>query len=136
MKTENLLLLGALGVGAYLLLSKPATATVTNNMQSGQSTGQEAPPPKKDQGVTPADIKAVNEGYENRTLQRTSQTVARNVTYTTPDAIQRSGNVVQLAIGNPVAISATPAVRDAQGKTAIDRLIEKNVAASKAKTIK
>ena len=132
MKTENLLLLGALGVGAYLLFgNKTASATVTENMQSGQGTGQDQ---KKveDQGIKPADIANLNTGWENGTLKRTSQTLAQNMTFTTPDNIIHTGNIVQLSNNAKVAVSVTPAIRDAQGKTAIDRLIEKNKQANSA----
>ena len=133
MKTENLLLLGALGVGAYLLFgNKTASATVTDNMQSGQSTGQDKEPPKEDQGIKPGDLADLNTGWDNGTLKRTSTTLAQNVTFTTPDQIVPTGNLVQLGNNAKVAVSVTPAIRDAQGKTAIDRLIEKNKQASSA----
>lgn len=124
----------AIAAGAALLYFglKPVSASPsTEQMQSGYQFNPTDEYNKKaaEQGYNPGNAIAVlNDQAASSTLKRTSETIARNVTYTTPDGIQRTGNIAQLGTGAKVAISVTPAIKDAQGKTAFDKLIEKNKA--------
>lgn len=128
MKTNNLLTIGLIGLGAYLLLAKKGTAT-TENVQSGQ---QYNPTDRFNQeaakaGITPDKaIKVLNEDAANSNLKRTSETIAKNITYTTPDGVTRTGNIAQLGTGAKVAVSVTPAIKDKQGQTGLDKMIAAN----------
>lgn len=143
MKTSDLLMIGALGVGAYLLFSKGAIATTEAQASTGGGTPQtftaSAVTP---QGVTVRKkIDSVVEGVNfmndtsknNATLQRTSETIAP-VNFTVKSTGQSySGNIARLATGKEVAIAIAQPVRDSSGMTAIDRIIAKNKAASGTK---
>lgn len=128
MNTNKLLMIAAAAGLIYVLVSKKGSAS-SDNMQSGQQFNPTDEYNKKaaEAGITPDQaIRVLNE--DPSALKRTSETLQRNVTYTTQDGVTRSGNIAKLGTGAKVAVSVTPAITDKQGKTAFDRLIEKNKA--------
>jgi hypothetical protein len=149
MKSSSLFLIAALGVAAYFLF-KPAPA---NGSNSGGDTGGGSSMLSPETWSNPAEtktytVKAVTPMNQNirqnistvqeginfindniaagNQLQRTSTTLARQISYTDASGKPTTGNIATLANGNTVAISTNQPVRDSAGLTNFDRLIAAN----------
>lgn len=147
MKTENILLLGGLALGAYLLMTKSVGADESNNNGTfgpGATDGNYVVPlpyasHNSTQGTdiaaynetvkqfnqTPsiqAGLNVINAGFATGSLPRTSQTITK---------ISSSTNVARLGDGSTKVITVNQPARDSSGMTNFDRIIAKNLAAKK-----
>ena len=127
--TSNILLLGALGALGYFLF-KSQNASAFGGSSGGFFGGGGLPSANvtSDNEVRSAEtqqerINALNKSASNGTLQRTSQTLAKNVTIN-----GTTGNIARLGDGSTKFISVNTPTRDMSGKSTLDRLIEKNTA--------
>jgi len=149
MKNNQILVLGALAVGAWALLSKQAEATDSIDYPVGasalpptltpESVVQVTDPQGRTQSVV---VQNSRQGVDliNAALRGDVKVNTFGETLVKPQAVatsSRGGNIVQgverLASGSTVKIQVQQAARDSQGLSAMDRLIAKNKAASAAR---
>ena len=137
MKTANLLLLGGLAFIGYKLFKGSQSDAGYVGGGGGFSEGVSMPEPANVSIVKPTgerrevSFSTAAEGLPliNAALQGVQiDTGARTITPSSPNRSSPNYNtsVQKLATGETVKIQVKQAATDAQGKTAFDRLIEKN----------
>lgn len=130
--TSNILLLGALGALGYFIF-KSQSVNAMSGLFGGETFfggggGLPSANVSSDNEIRSTEtqaerINALNKSASDGTLQRTSQTLARNVTIG-----NTTGNIARLGDGSTKFISVNQPARDSSGQTNFDRLIAKNTA--------